>query len=56
MNSQKKKKEFAFEIPWLEFFQIVVTDNMTVFCQGQNEINFTSEATGTVYNIMKNCV
>ncbi|WKY11672.1 hypothetical protein Q1695_003331 [Nippostrongylus brasiliensis] len=39
-----------------EWVQVVVTDNMTVFCQGLNEISFSNEATATVYRVMKNCV
>uniref|UniRef100_A0A7I4YSF3 DUF2118 domain-containing protein n=1 Tax=Haemonchus contortus TaxID=6289 RepID=A0A7I4YSF3_HAECO len=39
-----------------EIIQVVITDGMTVYCQGQSQIAFANEASGTVYNVMENCV
>ncbi|KAL6742474.1 hypothetical protein Aduo_015619 [Ancylostoma duodenale] len=39
-----------------EWVQIVVTDNMTVYCQGGSSVYFSSTSSATVYQVLKNVV
>ncbi|KAK6755829.1 hypothetical protein RB195_014299 [Necator americanus] len=39
-----------------EWVQVVVTDNMTVYCQGGNSVYFSKTSSATVFQVLKNVV